>query len=63
MEWTQQRLDALAETVELLVALHRDNEERLKEVMVMSTRLGNIIAAHDQTIDSHESRITDLEDQ
>jgi hypothetical protein len=47
MEWTQERLDALAETVELVVSLHRDNEERLKQVMTMSTRMGNVLLAHD----------------
>ena len=38
----QVRINALAESVELVAALHRDNEECLKQMMEMSTRLGDI---------------------
>jgi hypothetical protein len=61
MEWTQERLDAMAQTLELVVSLHRDNEVRLKQLMEMSTQLGNITLAHDHQLEDHEARLTDIE--
>ena len=55
-----QRLEALTQSVELLAAMHRDNErnmtERMAQMMDAITRLANIAAIHDQRLDDLENR-------
>jgi hypothetical protein len=52
-----ERLQALAESLELVVSLHRDNETRLAQVMDTMTRLGRIIEIHEQRHDEHDGQI------
>jgi hypothetical protein len=46
-----ERLEALAQSLELVVSLHRDNERRLAQVMDTMNRLGRIIESHEQRLD------------
>ena len=55
-EALQARQKALAQSVELLVTMHRDNETRVAQVMDMMNRLGNIVISHDQRLDDLEDR-------
>lgn len=55
------RLQALAESLELVVGLHRDNEKRLAQVMDTMNRMGRIIEIHEQRHDEHDARLDDLE--
>jgi hypothetical protein len=55
------RLEALAQSLELVVGLHRDNEKRLAQVMDTMNRLGRIIEIHEQRLDEHDARLDDLE--
>jgi hypothetical protein len=55
-----ERLEALAQSLELVVSLHRDNERRLAQVMDTMNRLGRIIEIHEQRLDEHDGRLDDL---
>jgi fructose/tagatose bisphosphate aldolase len=48
-----ERVDALAQSVELLVAMHRDHEAEMKDLF---NRLGNIVIVHEQRLDDLEQR-------
>ena len=50
-----ERLEALTHSVELLGGLHKDNEQRMAQLMDTMNRLANIVIVHEQ-------RISDLED-
>ena len=54
-----ERLEALAQSLELVVSLHRDNERRLAQVMDTMNRLGRIIEIHEQRLDEHDGRLDD----
>jgi hypothetical protein len=67
-----ERLEALAQTVELLTQMHRDSEranaekfailaERTVQLMDTMSRLGRIIEIHEDRLDAHEDRLDDLE--
>ncbi|HYW44545.1 MAG TPA: hypothetical protein VE959_16915 [Bryobacteraceae bacterium] len=56
IEKLTERVDALTHSVELLATFHRDNEQRMGQMIDAITRLANIAGAH-------ERRLTDLEDQ
>ena len=58
-----QRLEALTQTVELVAAMHKDNEILMREMMLAITRLANIADAHNGQLDNHETRINRLENQ
>jgi hypothetical protein len=51
------RLDALTQSGEILMEMHRDNERRVAQLMETITRLGHIIEAHDTSIDEHDERL------
>jgi hypothetical protein len=52
-----ERLEALTQTVEIMAAMHRDNEKRLAAVMDTMNRMGRIMEAHDIILDQHDERI------
>jgi hypothetical protein len=56
-----ERLEALAHSVELLSSMHKDNEKRMAQMMDAIARLANIAAAHEERLDGHDQRIDDLE--
>jgi len=56
-----ERLEALTQSVELMAAMHRDNEQRLAQVMDTMNRMGRILEIHDASIDDHDGRIRNLE--
>jgi len=55
-----ERLEALTQSVELLAAMHRDNErnmtEHMAQMMDAIARLANIASIHDQRLDDLENR-------
>jgi hypothetical protein len=51
-----ERLEALTHSVELLASFHKDNEQRLGQLMEAMTRLGNIVIAHEQRIEDLEGK-------
>lgn len=55
-----ERLDAMAQSLELLVSLHKDNERRMAELIDNNNRL-SIIIAHDHMLEDHEHRLGDIE--
>ena len=56
-----ERLEALAQTVELLAAIHKDNEKRVVLLMDTMNRMGRILEMHGMAIDDHEDRLDKLE--
>lgn len=56
-----QRLEALTQTVELLAAMHKENEKLAGEMMLAVVRLARIAEAHNGQLDDHENRIDKLE--
>ena len=55
------RHEALSQTVEIIIAMHRDNEKLMGEMMLAITRLANTAQAHNGHLDDHEARIQRLE--
>jgi hypothetical protein len=56
-----ERLEALTQTVELIAAMHRDNEARMAEMRDAITRLANIAEIHQEHLDNHDERLDRLE--
>jgi hypothetical protein len=60
-----ERLEAIALHLELLTHLHEDFEKKMTgysaDVKDAITRLANIAAAHDETLEGHEKRLRNLE--
>ena len=50
------RVDAIAQSVELIAHAQIKNDERMGQLMETMTRLGNIIIAHEQRIENPEDR-------
>ena len=64
-----ERLEALTHTVELLAAMHKDNEKRMEQFGRRNARLEDLVtqiaegtARLLRTVEAHEQRISDLED-
>ncbi len=55
------RHEALSQTVEIIAAMHRDNERLMAEMMLAIARLANTGQAHNAQLDEHETRIHRLE--
>ncbi len=55
------RLEALAQSVELLASMHKDNEARVAQIMDTMNRMGRILEKHDLDIDEHEDRLNDID--
>ena len=72
----EQRLEALAQSMELLASLHKDNEARMEKLIAAVSRIGeresrleNIVTQIAEgtvrlmnAVESHEQRISDLEE-
>jgi hypothetical protein len=56
LEKLTERHEALSQTVEIIAALHKDNEKRMADVLEFITRLGHIAESHDQRLDNLEDR-------
>ena len=63
-----ERLEALAQSVQLLASMQKDSEKRMAKlesymaIMKQSiTRLSNVTAVHTIQVDDHEKRIAELE--
>ena len=56
-----ERLEALTQSVELMAPLHRDNEQRVGQVMDTMNRMGRIIEIHDADLDNLNHRLDKLE--
>jgi hypothetical protein len=53
---SEERLEALTQTVELLAAMQQENERRMGQMMDAINRLTNIAAAHEERLDpSHDT--------
>jgi len=51
-----ERHEALTQTVEIMAAMQRDNEQRMAQMMDTIKRLANIAAAHEERLDlSHDT--------
>lgn len=46
-----ERHDALTQTVEIMAAMQRENDQRMAQMMEAINRLTNIVAAHEQRLD------------
>ncbi len=46
-----ERHDGLTQTVELMAAMQRENEQRMAQMMEAINRLTNIVAAHEERLD------------
>jgi flagellar biosynthesis/type III secretory pathway chaperone len=54
LEKLAERHEALTQTVDLLAAMHQQNERRMAQVLDAINRLANIAEAHDVRLDDHE---------
>ena len=51
-----EKLEAMRQSVELLMQMRLDNEKRMANMMDAITRLPNVVIAHDQRLDDMEAR-------
>lgn len=51
LEMLTERHEALTETVEIMAAMQRENEQRMAQMMDTINRLTNIAAAHEERLD------------
>ena len=50
-EKLRERHEALTETVEIMAAVQRENEQRMAQMMDVINRLANIVEAHEERLD------------
>jgi hypothetical protein len=53
-----ERVEALTQSVELLAAMHKENEAVFKDLF---NRMGRILERHDITLEDHDDRLGKLE--
>lgn len=62
-----ERLEALAQTVELLASIQKATEKKMEIYMVRMmqaiTRVANVTAVHELRLADHGERLSDLESQ
>jgi hypothetical protein len=58
-----ERLDGLTQTVEIIAAMQRDNQERFAEIAATLRQDAENIRALARIAEIHERRLSDLEDQ
>jgi hypothetical protein len=63
LERLTERHEALAQSVEVMTVMHRENEQRLGQIMDSMNRLINVVEAHEHRLDSHDGRLDHLEGQ
>jgi len=54
-----ERHEALSQTVEILAAMQRENEQRIGQVLEAINRLANIAEAHQSRLDDPEGPLDD----
>ena len=50
-EKLRERHEALTQTVEIMAAVQRENEQRMAQMMDVINRLANIVEAHEERLD------------
>jgi acetolactate synthase small subunit len=61
LERLTERHETLAQSVEVMTVMHRENEQRLGQIMDSMNRLINVVEAHEHRLDSHDDRFDHLE--